>query len=141
AERRRAPAAGPGEPTGRPPLGDALRQVAALGRQRGLVAIVSDFRGEDDWEGPLRSLRGRHGVLATEIRDPREQELVPAGDLWLVDPETGRQVQVDTRRRRTRERFATAAAEEREQVARALRGAGADHGGLSTSGGGPKAAA
>ena len=39
--------------------------------------------------------------MAVEIVDPREQELVTAGDLWLVDPETGRQVHVDTRKRRS----------------------------------------
>ena len=99
-----------------------------------MVVIVSDFRGELDWEGPLKALRARHGVLACEIRDPREQELVPAGDLWLVDPETGRQVQIDTRKRRVRDRFAAAAAEDREKVAAALRSAGADHVVLSTSG-------
>ena len=81
-----------------------------------MIVIVSDFRGELDWEGALKQLRARHGVLAVEIRDPREQELVPAGDLWLVDPETGRQMQIDTRRRRVRERFAAAAEAEREEV-------------------------
>ena len=96
--------------------------------------IVSDFRGERDWEAPLRALRARHGVMAVEIVDPREQELVPAGDLWLVDPETGRQVHVDTRKRRVRDRFAQAAAAERDEVARALRRAGADHVVLSTAG-------
>src|SRR5205814_87403 len=94
----------------------------------------SDFRGEPDWEAPLRALRGRHGVLACEIRDPREQELVPAGDLWLVDPETGRQLQVNTRRKRVRERFAAAAAADRDAVAQTLRRAGADHLVLSTEG-------
>ena len=54
--------------------------------------------------------------MAVEIVDPREQELVPAGDLWLVDPETGRQVHVDTRKRRVRKRFAEAAADERDEV-------------------------
>ena len=78
--------------------------------------IVSDFRGERDWEAPLRALRARHGVMAVEIVDPREQELVSAGDLWLVDPETGRQVHVDTRRRKIRDRFAAAAAAERAEV-------------------------
>ena len=73
-------------------------------------------------------------MLAVEIRDPREQQLVPAGDLWLVDPETGRQVQIDTRRRRVRERFAAAAEQERSEVAAALRRAGADHVVLSTEG-------
>ena len=115
-------------------LGAALGSAATLGRQRGLVIVASDFRGERDWETPLRRLRARHGVMAVEIRDPREQELVPAGDLWLVDPETGRQVHVDTRRRRIRDRFAAAAAAERDDVAQALRRTGADHVVLSTDG-------
>jgi len=107
-----------------------------LGQQfvHGLVVIISDFRGERDWETPLRNLRARHGVMAVEIVDPREQELVPAGDLWLVDPETGRQVQIDTRKRRIRQRFAAAAEQERAEVAAALRRAGAEHLVLSTEG-------
>jgi uncharacterized protein (DUF58 family) len=115
-------------------LGGAITGVSAVARARGLVVVVSDFRGERDWEGPLRSLRARHGVLAVEIRDPRELELTPIGDLWLVDPETGRQLQVNTSRRRVRRRFAAAAAAEREEVAAALRRAGADHLVLSTAG-------
>jgi uncharacterized protein (DUF58 family) len=115
-------------------LGKALASASAIGRQRGLVVIVSDFRGPRDWEAPLQQLRARHGVLCVEIVDPREQQLVPAGDLWLVDPETGRQVHVDTRRRKTRERFAQAAAAEREDVRAAIRRSGADHLVLSTAG-------
>jgi uncharacterized protein (DUF58 family) len=122
------------EGTGATSLGAALAGAAAVGRQRGLIVIVSDFRGERDWEAPLQALRARHGVLAVEIVDPREQELVPAGDLWLVDPETGRQVHVDTRKRRVRARFAEAAAAERDEVRAALRRTGADHVVLSTAG-------
>ena len=44
--------------------------------------------------------------VAVEIRDPREQELADVGELRLVDPETGRQLRVDTRARVLRERFA-----------------------------------
>jgi uncharacterized protein (DUF58 family) len=115
-------------------LGSALANVAAVARARGLVVVVSDFRGERDWENRLRSLRTRHGVLAVEIRDPREMELTPMGDLWLVDPETGRQLQVNTSRRSVRRRFAAAAAAEREEVAAALRRVGAEHLVLSTRG-------
>jgi hypothetical protein len=131
AELRRGPDP---EGGGGPSLGTVLKTTAALGRQRGMIVIVSDFRGELDWEAPLKALRARHGVLAVEIRDPREQEIVPAGDLWLVDPETGRQVQIDTRKRRVRQRFAAAAAKERDKVATALRAAAADHVVLSTEG-------
>jgi uncharacterized protein (DUF58 family) len=122
------------EGAGATSLGSALTGVAAVARARGLLVVVSDFRGDRDWEVVLRSLRARHGVLAVEIRDPRELELTPMGDLWLVDPETGRQVQVNTSRRSIRRRFAEAAAAEREDVAAALRRAGADHLVLSTEG-------
>jgi len=120
--------------TGATSLGEASRRMAAMARARGLVVVVSDFRGPRDWEGGLRSLRARHGVLAVEIRDPRELELPAAGDMWMVDPETGRQIVVNTSHRRVRERFKAAAAAEREEVAAALRHAGADHLVLSTGG-------
>jgi uncharacterized protein (DUF58 family) len=123
-----------GEAAGMTSLGAAISGVAAVARQRGLVVLVSDFRGDRDWEAPLRSLRARHGVLAVEIRDPRELELPPIGDRWLVDPETGRQLQVNTSRRSVRRRFAKAASAERDEVAAALSRATADHLVLSTEG-------
>jgi uncharacterized protein (DUF58 family) len=68
------------------------------------------------------------------VRDQREQELTNVGSLWLVDPETGQLMHVDTRSRRVRERFAAAAAKERADVARQLALAGVRHHVLSTSG-------
>jgi uncharacterized protein (DUF58 family) len=124
----------PADGSGATSLGEAAHRMAAIARARGLVVVVSDFRGPRDWEGPLRSLRARHGVLAVEIRDPRELELPPVGDVWMVDPETGRQLIANTSRRKLRDRFKAAAAAEREEVASALRHAGADHLVLSTDG-------
>jgi uncharacterized protein (DUF58 family) len=121
-------------PVGATSLGAAATQVGALARQRALVVLVSDFRGPLDWRRPVLELAGRHDVVAVEIRDPVEQELPAAGDLWLVDPETGRQLRVDTRSRRLRDRFAAAAAHERTGVARVLSSLGVRHLVLSTSG-------
>jgi len=115
-------------------LGEALRRTGALARQRAVIVVVSDFRGPLDWRRPLLDLAGRHEVVAVEIRDPREEELPNAGVLWLVDPETGRQVRADTRSERLRARFAAAAAEERALVTRTLASAGARHVVLTTSG-------
>jgi uncharacterized protein (DUF58 family) len=115
-------------------LGEAIRRTSSHARQRALVVIVSDFRGPFDWRRPMLELAGRHDVLAVEVRDPREQELPNAGDLWLVDPETGRQLRVDTRNARLRARFADAAAEERRGLVRTLAGFGVRHTMLSTSG-------
>jgi uncharacterized protein (DUF58 family) len=115
-------------------LGGALGLVSRLARQRSLVVVVSDLRGPRDWRAPLLRLAGGHDVLAVEIRDPREQELPNVGELRLVDPETGRQLRVDTASKRLRERFAAAAATEREEVARELRSLGVGHVVLSTAG-------
>jgi uncharacterized protein (DUF58 family) len=115
-------------------LGEALARTSALSRQRSLVVVVSDFRGPRDWRPPLLQLAGRHDIIALEVRDPREQELSNVGALWLVDPETGKLLRVDTRSRRLRERFAAAAAGERSDVARELASVGVRHLVLSTSG-------
>jgi uncharacterized protein (DUF58 family) len=122
------------ERAGATSLGGALRRTGSLARQRAVIVVVSDFRGPLDWRRPLLELAGSHEVVAVEIRDPREQELPNAGALWLVDPETGRQLRVDTRSERLRARFAAAAADERALVAKTLAGAGARHVVLSTSG-------
>jgi uncharacterized protein (DUF58 family) len=115
-------------------LGEAIRRADALARQRSLVVLVSDFRGPNDWRRPLLQLAGRHDVLAVEIRDPREQELPNAGELWLVDPETGRQLRVDTRNSKLRRRFAEAAAADRARLSKSLASMGVRHAVLTTSG-------
>jgi uncharacterized protein (DUF58 family) len=124
----------PDRGAGAAPLGEALRFTGAIARQRALVVVVSDFRGPIDWRIPMLDLAGRHDVVAVEIRDPREQELPDLGELWLVDPETGRQIRVDSRDRDLRARFAAAAAGERQGVSRAISSTGARHVVLSTAG-------
>jgi len=122
------------EPSGKCGLAESLTLLDGLAVQRSLVVIVSDFRGPIDWRGPLLRVAGRHPTLAVEIRDPREQELADVGELRLVDPETGRQLRVDTSDRKLRERFAAAAAEERTGLVRMLAAAGVRHVALSTEG-------
>jgi uncharacterized protein (DUF58 family) len=115
-------------------IGAALEKTAALARQRGVVFVVSDFRGPRDWRAPLLRLAARHEVSAIEIRDPREQLLPDVGHLSLVDPETGRRLLVDTRRVKVRQAFASAAAAERAGLARELAQLRTAHCLLSTDG-------
>ena len=124
----------PGQPIGSTSLGEALSRSGAVARQRSLVMVVSDFRGPEDWHAPLPGLAGRHDVVAIEIRDPREQALPDLGERWLVDPENGRQLRVDTGDAKVRHRFATAAAEERRALARTFASLGIRHAVLTTEG-------
>jgi uncharacterized protein (DUF58 family) len=119
--------------TGGPSLADAIDGLRRTARRRGLAVLVSDFLdGMDDpdhpaWERPVRRLTALHQVLAIEVLDPRELELPDVGVLTLVDSETGRRREVSTANRRTRERYAEAAAAQRESIRMGLRRAGAAH--------------
>jgi uncharacterized protein (DUF58 family) len=115
-------------------VGEALQRVGAVARQRSYVVVVSDFRGPRDWRRPLLVLGGRHHVVAVETRDAREGELPKFGHLRLVDPETGRQLKVDTSSERVRSQFSAAAARERREVAAEITSTGARHVVLTTEG-------
>jgi uncharacterized protein (DUF58 family) len=113
------------------PLAAGLRAVASPPRRRGLVVVVSDLlepgaADAEPWSGPLRTLTRRHDVVVAEVVDRRELELPATGVLRLVDPETGRSLEVPTSRR-IRERYAEAAAARRRRAAEAVVGAGAGH--------------
>jgi uncharacterized protein (DUF58 family) len=114
---------------------DGALHVASNGlRGRSAVFVVSDFRDEPVWKRALAELAGRHDTIAVEIGDPREGELTDVGDAWLVDPESGRELHVDTSNARLRRRFAEAAAGERAETRKLIRSTGADHVVLSTRG-------
>jgi uncharacterized protein (DUF58 family) len=123
------------EGTGATSPAEALRIANAAAPRGGLVVIVSDFRGPSNWQRDLAAVAARHHVVAVEVGDPREGDLPDVGELTLIDAETGNEVRVDTSSRRLRERFATAAAEDRARIASVFRRLGVDHIVLSTSGG------
>jgi uncharacterized protein (DUF58 family) len=65
--------------------------------------------------------------VVVEVLDPRELELPAVGLLRLVDPESGRQLEVDTGNRAVRQRYAAAATARRQANAAAVRRAGGTH--------------
>jgi uncharacterized protein (DUF58 family) len=111
-------------------LGPAIRRMDAVARRRGLTVVASDFltglAGTPAWSDPLRVLAARHEALAVEVVDPRELDLPDVGVLDLIDPESGRRLEVRTSPA-IRQRYAAAAEAQRDGIARAIRGAGADH--------------
>jgi uncharacterized protein (DUF58 family) len=124
------PRAGHGGPND---LAATIERLRRPQRRRGLVAVVSDFLDGTPptepraWERPLRGLSDRHQLLGIEIVDPRELELPAAGLVTFVDPETGRELEVQTSDRRVREEYASLAAGQRAAIAAALRHCGAAH--------------
>ncbi len=95
----------------------ALRTARRLITRASLLIVVSDFLVEPAWLKEARALTERHELLAVRVVDPRELEIPDIGVVCFEDPETGRQLEVDTADRRLRERFRQAAARQREQFA------------------------
>jgi uncharacterized protein (DUF58 family) len=106
---------------GRSSLASALRHVQRTATRRGLVVVVSDLLDGDGWPSDLRALAARHEVIVCHVTDRRDLDLPEVGLLTLVDPETGRRLEVQTANRRTRERFAAAAAQQRADAVAAAR--------------------
>jgi uncharacterized protein (DUF58 family) len=115
-------------------LAHALVKLGRVATQPGLVVVISDFRDQEDWIRPLGALAAHHSMLAIEVRDPRETQLPNVGHLALVDPESGELVQIDTSRKRIRDRFAAIEAEGRDRVKSELRRLAVEHVVLSTGG-------
>jgi uncharacterized protein (DUF58 family) len=113
-------------------LAEALRRIRLTAKRRGLIVLITDLIDQSDWPRELRALALRHEVVVVEVRDPRESNLPAVGLLMLVDPETGRRLEVQTSNPKVRARFAEAAAARQADHARKVRATGAAHLVLST---------
>jgi uncharacterized protein (DUF58 family) len=108
-----------------PELEAALSAVPT--QRRGVVVVVSDLLGPPTWERSLRRLCQRHDVVVVQVVDPGELELPEVGLLRVVDPESGRALDVPTGSKAVRRRYAAAAGARQEQLAELVRVAGAGH--------------
>jgi uncharacterized protein (DUF58 family) len=115
-----------------PALADALARLVRPPRRRGLVVVLSDLLepgavdGPPGWARPLSLLTQRSDVVVCQVQDPREGDLPDVGTLHLVDPETGRQLEVRTTPA-LRRRYADAVARRTDEQRAAVRSAGAGH--------------
>jgi len=105
------------EPEGRGTrLADPVHVLENAVRKRSLVFLLSDFLFEDDLAGELKTINRKHDVVSIQVSDPAELSLPPVGHVRLEDPETGQQVEVNTKNPRVREAYAKQAARWQEQI-------------------------
>lgn len=71
-------------------------------RKRSLVFLLSDFLFEEDLGNDLRIVNRKHDLVAIQVSDPAEVALPAVGHVRLEDPETGRQIEVNTSNPRVR---------------------------------------
>lgn len=112
--------------TGVTDLAAALKKADVILRRRSLVLVISDFLVDDTWQLALGKLSQRHEVIAVRLVDPRESELPDIGMVTLQDPETGKQLRVQTGDAKLRKRFKQAAQLQTEKLQAELASCGAE---------------
>ena len=75
-------------------LKQAFEETRRMMKSAGIVFILSDFKA-DGYEIAIRQLARKHDVVAVQIEDPSEKDLIELGTFRLLDPETGKEVEVD----------------------------------------------
>jgi uncharacterized protein (DUF58 family) len=114
-------------------LAATLRSLERGRPRRGQVIVISDFLDDTDWPSAVARLAIGQQTLCVQVVDPRELALPAAGMLTLVDTETGRDLHVQSSSAALRDRYAAAAKERHETIARRIREAGSEHLVLFTS--------
>jgi len=83
------------EPAGRTNLAGAIGKFAALGLRRGLAVVISDFfdpRGVDSVLAALSPVR--HRLVLVQVTRPSDGEPAAAGEVTVVDCETGAEIEL-----------------------------------------------
>lgn len=105
----------------------ALDEANMVVKRPAVVVVLSDWLGGGSWKEPLARLAHRHDVIAVEVGDPRESLLPSVGPLVLQDPETGRQLELDTSRPEVLQAYKAAAENQIRQRQEWIAGSGARH--------------
>ncbi len=87
-------------------------------RKRSLVFLLSDFLFHEDLAADLRIVNRKHDLVAIQVSDPAELALPAVGHVRLEDPETGRQVEVNTSNPRVRAAYLAEARKWQEEIDR-----------------------
>ena len=106
-------------------LDAALEFVGRVQKRRAVVFLISDFLAPDARHAMAVCGR-RHDLIAVNITDPREETLPDVGFINLIDAETSRLVELDTRHPQVRALFARQAVDRAEALSRQLKRSGVD---------------
>lgn len=76
-------------------LKKALEQTRKVMKQSGIIFILSDFK-TSGYEVALKQLSRKHDIVAVKIEDPQESQLLPIGTMSILDPESGKEMVIDS---------------------------------------------
>lgn len=103
----------------------ALNYLHRVIKRKAIVFLISDFIAEN-YEKLLRLSNRRHDLIAVPVIDPREENLPSVGIIHCCDPETGKDLWIDTSNRKIRTKFREQREQERQYLNQYFKKAGID---------------
>lgn len=112
-------------------LSEPLRYLTNIIRKRCTAFILSDFMAPP-FTDALRIASGKHDVVALRISDRREKELPDVGFMKVTDPESGKELWIDTSSSSIRKDYASHWKRHDEAIAATFISCGVDAATVST---------
>lgn len=112
-------------------INEAIGYVSSMLKKRSIIFIVSDFL-DSDFSTSLKIARGKHDIVALQVKDPKESEIPNIGLVQLHNPESGKKSWVNTSSRKTRKMIKADALKRDHQLKENLQKSGVDFTTLET---------
>lgn len=113
-------------------IGAALRYFADAMKKRCTTFLISDFIDEHDYSRPLAVARNRHDVIALQVYDKRDTQMLDVGLMRVLDLETGASRWIDTSSSRVRKAYGRWWYDRQQQMAETLRSRRVDFASVAT---------
>lgn len=104
---------------------NALEFVNKAVKKRSICFLISDFN-DKGYEQVIRITARKHDLIAVKIEDPRENELPSVGLVQFADPESGKEMLIDTGSIKVRSQFYAKVQERKNLIRKIFTAAGVD---------------
>ncbi|GMU86192.1 MAG: hypothetical protein AMXMBFR48_14340 [Ignavibacteriales bacterium] len=104
---------------------NALEFVNKAVKKRSICFLISDFN-DKGYEQVIRITARKHDLIAVKIEDPRENELPSVGLVQFADPESGKEMLIDTGSIKVRSLFYAKVQERKNLIRKIFTAAGID---------------
>lgn len=85
----------------------ALRYLTNAIKKRCTAFLLSDFINPDEYKRALQIANRKHDIVALQVYDKLSTELPPVGLMKVLDPESGKELWIDTSSRKVRDTYRT----------------------------------
>lgn len=112
-------------------INSAIRYVSSMVKKKSIIFVVSDFM-DTSFAQSIKIARGKHDIVALQVRDPKESELPNIGLVHLFSPEDNSYRWINTSSKKIRKKLKSDALKRDAEIREQLKKSGVDFALLET---------